>query len=249
MLGCPRDEDNAYHLHTESEFSASALSGVARVWLHRARETQPESVSIYNPCHTPQNTVSLKHRLCGSSGINGDVDIFRQSVYLILMLSNHSQSPPHGAIEPRSRPRCLAIALVFPFIPQDIEFITMASMLIHVMSSFFLFFLFYHSATYFLPPLDNPIALQVPIGQSWLKVWRIAGGITFGFFSSGSLNKNCLHISVAVSLSDFLCRLFGLDYSLWYTHTHKHAHRVTGPRNGGVCASVFEHILKQFRHI
>lgn len=77
---------------------------------------QPESVSVYNPCHTPQNTTSLKYSLCGSSGINGDVDIFRQTIYLILMLSNRSQSPPHGATEPpRHRPRCLSITLVFLF--------------------------------------------------------------------------------------------------------------------------------------
>lgn len=112
-----RREHTVYYIHSESESSASAFPGVARIWLHQPSEMQPERVSIYNPCHTPQNTVSLKHSLCGSSGINGDVDIFRQSVYLILMLSNRSQSPPHGAIEPRHKPRCLAITLVFPFIP------------------------------------------------------------------------------------------------------------------------------------
>ena len=120
MLFCCRDEDNVYRVHRVSRSSSSALPGVAGLRLHRAREMQPERVSIYNPCHTPQNSVSLKPSLCGSSGINGDVDIFRQSVYLILMLSNQSQAPPHGAIEPRRRPRCLPIALVFPFIPQDL---------------------------------------------------------------------------------------------------------------------------------
>lgn len=109
-----------YHLHRVSECVAFALPGFDQGLAPPGSEMQPERVSIYNPCHTPQNTVSLKHSLCGSSGINGDVDIFRQSVYLILMLSNQSQSPPHGAIEPRRRPQCLAITLVFPFIPQDL---------------------------------------------------------------------------------------------------------------------------------
>lgn len=93
MLFGPRNEDEGGGQHVSSPRSVGVaapplLPGVARVWLHQAPEMQPERVSIYNPCHTPQNTVSLKRSPRGSSGINGDVDIFRQSVYLILMLSN-----------------------------------------------------------------------------------------------------------------------------------------------------------------
>lgn len=108
-----------------------------------ASEIQPERVSIYNPCHSAQNSVSLSRSLCGSSGINGDVDIFRQSVYLILMLSNQSQSPPHGAIGARHRPQRLALALAFPIHPSRLsEFITMVLLLVHVMSFLLLLFTF-----------------------------------------------------------------------------------------------------------
>lgn len=62
-----------------------------------ASETQPEPVSIQQRCHGPQHAVSLSPATAaprGSSGSNGDVDVFRQSVYLKLMLSNRSQSYP-----------------------------------------------------------------------------------------------------------------------------------------------------------
>ena len=94
MLFGPRNEDegggdNMYRLRGASGLQRLRCSQVSPgFWLHQAPEMQPERVSIYNPCHTPQNTVSLKRSPRGSSGINGDVDIFRQSVYLILMLSN-----------------------------------------------------------------------------------------------------------------------------------------------------------------
>lgn len=100
-------------------------------------EIQLERVSIHNPCHTPQNSVSLKHRPCGSSGINGDIDIFRQSVYLILMLSNQSQRPPHGAAG-RRRPRRLASRASLPIHPSRLtESMTMALPLFRVMSVLF----------------------------------------------------------------------------------------------------------------
>lgn len=89
---------------------------------------QLERVSIHNPCHAPQNTVSVKRGPRGSSGINGDADIFRQSVYLILMLSNRSQR----------RPRRLASRARLPIHPSRlIESITMAAPLFRVMSALF----------------------------------------------------------------------------------------------------------------
>lgn len=102
-------------------------------------EIQSQRVSIHSPCHTPQNSVSLKHSPCGSSGINGDVDIFRQSVYLILMLSNRSQQPPPEAAERlRRRPRRLASRASLPIHPSRLtESRTMALPLFRVMSVLF----------------------------------------------------------------------------------------------------------------
>lgn len=83
--------------------------------------------------------MSLKHSPCGSSGINGDVDIFRQSVYLILMLSNRSRRPPHGATKRRHRrPRRLASRASLPIHPSRLtESRTMALPLFRVMSVLF----------------------------------------------------------------------------------------------------------------
>lgn len=82
-----------------------------------ASETQPEPVSIQQRCHGPQHAVSLSRAAAaprGSPGSNGDVDVFRQSVYLKLMLSNRSQSYP----SPPPRLPC-------SFIPQELlEFMT-----------------------------------------------------------------------------------------------------------------------------
>lgn len=114
------------------------LSRCRRALAPPSSEIRARGVSIHNPCHTPQNTVSLKRNPCGSSGINGDVDIFRQSVYLILMLSNRSRRPPHGAAKRRHRPRHLASRASLPIHPSRlIESITMALPLFRVMSVLF----------------------------------------------------------------------------------------------------------------
>ena len=141
-------------------------------------EIQLERVSIHNPCHTPQNSVSLNQSPCGSSGIIGDIDIFRQSVYLILMLSNQSRRPPHGAAGRlrRRRPRRLASRASLPIHPSRLtESITMALPLFRVMSVLFHLSL----SLIFLAAIRRARALPLHrcLTWRWVHLWHIAGSV------------------------------------------------------------------------
>lgn len=79
-------------------FGGSSFPRVIRQGCCQAARGSQQELTFTTPRHTSQTPVSLKHSLCGRPNINGDIDIFRQRVYLMLTLSNRSQQPPRGAI-------------------------------------------------------------------------------------------------------------------------------------------------------
>lgn len=79
-------------------FGGSSFPRVIRRGCCQAARGSQQELTFTTPRHTSQTPVSLKHSLCGRPNINGDIDIFRQRVYLMLTLSNRSQQPPRGAI-------------------------------------------------------------------------------------------------------------------------------------------------------
>lgn len=72
-------------------FGGSSLPRVIRRGCCQAARGSQQELTFTTPRHTSQTPVSLKHSLCGRPNINGDIDIFRQRVYLMLTLSNRSQ--------------------------------------------------------------------------------------------------------------------------------------------------------------
>lgn len=153
-----------------SEGSASAFPGVSSLRLHRPRRSSwgelafTAAVTLHK---TPRHSSTAPR---DSSGINGDVDIFRQSVYLILMLSNRSQRPPHPTPHThraaqrnrRRRPRRLASRASLPIHPSRLpESITMALPLFRVMSVLF-HLSFQPDISRRPPPGLSSVASQVP---------------------------------------------------------------------------------------
>lgn len=72
-------------------FGGSSFPRVIRQGCCQAARGSQQELTFTTPRHTSQTPVSLKHSLCGRPNINGDIDIFRQRVYLMLTLSNRSQ--------------------------------------------------------------------------------------------------------------------------------------------------------------